>query len=314
MNQAQWWKNFTLGEELSVAGTFIYNGLRRFHELQRLDNADDLFEVFYDLSIGIERLMKIAIILLEHDTAGDQATFEKSLMTHNHQVLLARIRKRVDMRFSKADHAFLSLLTNFYKNLRYDRFKLSSLLLLEKEKNALFDFLVNQIGADFNDRSSMFAHENTTQYRKLIRKTVVNISTRFYELVREQAGKLNLYTYELRHGSKAETVFLGHADIPAEDVLWKELLVFLMNTKEDSGYLSFLRGIEPLGFDPALVGDYLDCFQSDDAKALVLGELESLYEDIDDKKQRLSMMGVIGSPNVYFDEDDDEEYGESDAD
>lgn len=266
MNQAQWWKNFSLGEELSVAGTFIYNGLRRFHELHQLDYADDLFEVFYDLSIGVERLMKIAIILLEHDDASDQATLEESIMIHSHQALLARISKHADTRFSKAEHAFLNLLTNFYKNLRYDRFTLSSLLKLEKEKNELFDFLEHQLGADFDDRSSMFLHENTVQYRKFIRKIVVNISTRLYELVRGQAGKLNLYTYELRHGSKAEMVFLGRADIPAEDVLWKELLIFLMNTKETSGYLKFLRGIEPLGFDPALVSDYLDCFQSDDAK------------------------------------------------
>jgi hypothetical protein len=28
-------------------------------------------------------------------------------------------------------------------------------------------------------------------------------------------------------------------------VIWKELLIFLMNTEETSGYLKFLRGIEP---------------------------------------------------------------------
>ena len=33
MNASDLWKNFRLGEELQIAGTFIYNGLRRFHEL-----------------------------------------------------------------------------------------------------------------------------------------------------------------------------------------------------------------------------------------------------------------------------------------
>lgn len=147
MTQTQWWKNFSLGEELSVAGTFIYNGLRRFHELHQLDYTDDLFEVFY-LSIGIERLMKIAIILLEHDDAGDQEAFEDSLMTHNHQALLARLQKHKDIKFSKPENAFLHLLTKFYENLRYDRFSLRSPLPLEKEKHELLDFLEKHLKAD----------------------------------------------------------------------------------------------------------------------------------------------------------------------
>lgn len=306
MTQTQRWKNFSLGEELSVAGTFIYNGLRRFYELHQLDYADDLFEVLYHLSIGIERLMKIAIILLEHDDVGDQEAFEASIMTHNHQALLARIQKHKDIKFSKSENALLHLLTKFYGNLRYDRFSLRSPLPLEKEKHELLDFLENHLRADFKDRDSMFAHENTDQYKKFIRKIVANISSGLYEIVRGRAGELNLYTYELRHGSKAETVFLGRADIPAEDVLWKELLIFFMNTNETSGYLKFLREIEPLDFDPALVDDYLDCFRSGSARAQVISELESLYEDIPNTKERLAMMGVIGAPNVCFDEDDED--------
>lgn len=51
----QFWKNFKLGEELDVAGTFIYNGVRRFYELRKLDHTDEIFEVFYYPSIGLER-------------------------------------------------------------------------------------------------------------------------------------------------------------------------------------------------------------------------------------------------------------------
>jgi hypothetical protein len=314
MSQTQWWKNFSLGEELSVAGTFVYNGLRRFCELRQLDYTDDLFEVLYHLSIGIERLMKIAIIFLEHDDAGDQQAFEDSLVTHNHQALLARIQKQKDIKFSKAENAFLHLLTNFYENLRYDRFSLRSPLPLEKEKHALLDFLEKHLKTDFKDRDSMFAHENTDEYKKFIRKIVVKISSALYEIVRERAGELNLYTYELRHGSKAETVFLGKADIPTEDVLWKELLIFFMNTKETSGYLKFLRKIDPLAFDPALVGDYLDCFQSNSARAQIIGELETLYGDIPDTKERLAMIGIIGAPNVYFHEDNEDIEDDTESD
>lgn len=95
MKPSDFWKNFKLGEEVSVSGAFIYNGIRRFYELRKLDHPDELFEVFYYLSIGFERLLKIAVVLIEHDDHGDQAALEKSLITHNHLDLLHRIRRRV---------------------------------------------------------------------------------------------------------------------------------------------------------------------------------------------------------------------------
>lgn len=314
MNRSELWKNFRLGEELDVSGTFIYNGLRRFHELRKLDYSADLFEVFYQLSVGIERLMKIALVLLEHDGAIDQNAFEKSLSTHNHQTLLARIQKHVDLKLSNSDNAFLHLLTRFYENLRYDRFSLTSPLDLGKEKHELFEFLEGHLQVTFDDRNSIFGHQNTDQYKKFIRKIVVKIAGGVYGTIEERTRSLGLYTYELRNGSKAETVFLGGANIPAEDILWKELLVFFMNTKETSGYLNFLRGIEPLSFDPGLVEDYLDCFQSDSARAQVVDELETLYDDVPDQGERLRLIGVIGSPNLYFPEDDDDEAIEGEPD
>lgn len=64
MKPAQFWKNFKLGEEVSVSGAFIYNGMRRFHEMRKLDYTDEVFEVLYNLSVGFERLLKIAVVLL----------------------------------------------------------------------------------------------------------------------------------------------------------------------------------------------------------------------------------------------------------
>jgi hypothetical protein len=49
MNPSDFWKNYRLGEEISVSGNFIYNGLRRYHEMKSLDFTDELFEFLYDL-------------------------------------------------------------------------------------------------------------------------------------------------------------------------------------------------------------------------------------------------------------------------
>lgn len=307
MKPTQIWKNFKLGEEVSVSGAFIYNGMRRFHEMRKLDFTDEVFEVLYDLSVGFERLLKIAVVLLEHDDAIDQDALEKSLITHSHLDLLARVKKHVPINLASPHNDLLGLLGTFYKSLRYDRFTLAAAYNSEKEIEALCDLLRKHLNVDIPRNSSFFGTANEDRYRQFIRRTVLKISRVLYKVVATRASALNLYTYELRYGSKAETVFLREVDISDEDVLWKELLVFFMNTKSTSGYLDFLRGITPLDFDPELVGDYLDCFQSDASKAFVMDELEHHYEEMEEKKgERLEIMRVIASPNAYFDSPEDE--------
>jgi len=88
--------------------------------------------------------------LLEHDDTDNQEAFEKSLETHNHQKLLARIQKRNSLKLSNRENAFLHVLTGFYENLRYDRFSLRSPLALGKEKHALFDCLEKHLKVTFN--------------------------------------------------------------------------------------------------------------------------------------------------------------------
>ncbi|MFZ4773701.1 MAG: hypothetical protein ACOYK9_06920 [Chlamydiia bacterium] len=310
LNRTEYWKNFRLAEELDVSGTFIYNGIRRFHEIKMLDRSADIFEVFYQLSIGIERLMKISIVLLEHDDQSDPETFEKLLRTHNLQTLLNRIEQRKGLGLFGHHSSFLNILTQFYKDLRYDRFSLNSTLELGKERQELLDFLKKQLNVEFHSKDALFGNENTSQFKKFIRKIVIEIASTLFELIRDTASALGLYTYELYSGSKAETVFLRKANLTSEDHLWKELLIFFMNTKETSGYLEFLRGIEPLPFDPGLVGDYLSSFQSDSARFEVLDELEAHYEEVPDIKDRRQMMGIIGQAGVYFSDDPDSDLEE----
>lgn len=106
----------------------------------------------------------------------------------------------------------------------------------------------------------------------------------------------------------SDPICLREVDIADEDILWKELLIFFMNVKANTGYLQFLRETPPLEFDPALIPDYLDCFKSDSSKADVMDELEHHYGEMDrsERNERLHRMGVIGAPNVFFDDDEDE--------
>ncbi|GJL76740.1 hypothetical protein [Nitrosomonas sp.] len=312
MKPTDFWKNFKLGEEISVSGTFIYNGLRRYHEMQKLDFTDEIFEFLYDLSVGFERLLKIAVILFEHSETIDQEELEKSLITHSHLDLLARLRKHVEVNTGPPQIDLLALLGKFYKSHRYDRFSLSSAYDGKKEREALCSFLQKHLNFEISNNPSIFGTANEDRYRQFIRRNTLKISRTLYTIIKTRASQINLYTYELRSGSKAETVFFREVDISDEDVLWKELLIFFINTKSSSGYLEFLRGIPPLDFDPVLVGDYLDCFKSDASKAFIMDELEHHYTEMEGKvvDERLKLMSVIGSPNVHFDSDDDDSLDE----
>lgn len=315
MKEADFWKNFRLGEEVHIAGTFIYNGLRRFHELRKLDFHDELFECLYNLAVGLERLLKIAVVLHEHTEASNQEALEQSLITHSHLDLVARLRPYANLGLATTHNDLLSLLGTFYKTLRYDRFSLSSVYVGEKEARAIRALLARHLKVEFDDESSVFGTDNTEQYRNFIHRTVTKIARNLYESIRERAGQLNLYTYELRHGSKAENVFLREVNVGDEDVLWKELLIFFMNVEPSTGYLQFLKDTQPLAFDTALVSDYLDCFKSDASKASVMDELEYLYGEMsrEERTERFERIGVVGATGVYFPGDDDEDEGSSEV-
>ncbi len=305
MNPTDFWKNFRLGEEVHISGTFIYNGLRRFHELSRLDIDDELFDFLYQLSVGLERLLKIAVVISEQTEIGDQEALERSLITHNHLDLVARLRIHAELNLGKPHYDLLGLLGSFYKSLRYDRFLLSSVYQGTKEAKAIQALLAKYLQVDFPRERSIFGIDNNDRYRKFIQRTVQKIAHNIYEVIENRAKELNLYTYELRHASKAQSVFLRKVNISDEDVLWKELLIFFMNVEPSTGYLKFLKETQPLAFDPALVPDYLNCFRSDGSKAEVMDELEHHYEEMDKeaRKERLERLSVVGASNVYFPED-----------
>lgn len=308
MDPATFWKNFNLGSELSTSGAFIYNGIRGFHEMKSLNNGDEAFQVLYNLSVGLERLLKVAVVLLEHEDNIDQESLEKSLITHNLPELLNRIKRHTTVTLGTTHNDLLSLLSSFYKSTRYSHFTLSSVYSLDKELEAIRDYLTKHLNEEITSVSDFFAIENKIRYKKFLRRTVLKIASSIFKIIEDRSRSLNIYTYEQRHGSKAQTVFLGEFDPTNEDILWKELLIFMINAEADCGHLGFLKGIKPLDFDLGLMDDYLACFQSDGAKSEVMDELDHHYQEMEseERKTRLEMINIIGAPGVCFDLSEDE--------
>ena len=57
-------------------------------------HEEEIFEFLYNLSVGIERLLKINVILIEHTDDINQEAFFESIRNHNHQGLIQRIQKK----------------------------------------------------------------------------------------------------------------------------------------------------------------------------------------------------------------------------
>lgn len=301
MNKMEIWKNFDLGTELDVSGCFIYNGLKSLHEIETLHYSSDIFEILYNLSVGIERLLKINIILIEHNDNTNLEEFEKSLITHNTMELLARVQKNKKLPISNIHNDFIQMLSKFYKSYRYDRYSPVSGTDIDKEKKSLHAFIEKNLNFKIHDTFPFEITHIDIKLKKSFGKVVGKIVSSLYDILQDEARRLNLYTYEVRYNSKAGKIFIRKEyNFENEDVLSKELLIFFINTKERASHLNLIHDIDHLDFDPALETDYIQSMNSFEKKLVILDELESLYEDIDKPGDRLSLINAIGSPGVEF--------------
>jgi hypothetical protein len=307
MNKQDFWRNFSLNRELHVSGAFIYDGMRELRALQTFDNADEVFQVAYPLAVGFERLLKIAIVLLEYKPGIDQDKFEKSLITHNHLDLLSRLRKLKKVPLGAKHHELLQILGKFYKSYRYDRFNINSVFSDSSETADLLRYYTKHIST-FDGSPDPFFGEAPgcpDEIRVFTGKVCCKICSVLYKLVHDAALEINLYTYEIRPDSKAYKVFMcEELDFAKEDLLWKEILVFLMNTRADTPWLRFLRQIKPLDLDLGVIPDYLQCLGSDLKKIEHIEELKERYRHIEDACAREELISSIGNRYISFDDDD----------
>ncbi|MDD2336631.1 MAG: hypothetical protein PHD01_08625 [Geobacteraceae bacterium] len=306
MEASQFWQNFELGKEIEIACGFTYDGLRNLHEMETLTYEAEIFGVLYNISVGLERLIKVAVILIEYNDNTDSSVFEKSLITHNHLDLFNRVKKHHKISFGKVHIELLSLLGDFYKTCRYDRYSIDSVFDLSKEKKSLLSFLKKYLNIEIEEKYPFGVVMNEWRVKVFIGKTVGKIIEEIYKIIKSATSDKNIYTHEIRYYTKAYKLIYGKQyNFEEESVLWKELLIFLINTKEESSYLKFMKNIEPLGFDIGLISNYLQSFESNIKKIQVTEELESLYEDIEKKHDRLQMINLIGDSGVYFDDLED---------
>lgn len=304
MRPDEYWKNFNLGTELDIAGRFLFNGLQAFHEMRSFAAEEDAFEFLYGVAVGIERLLKIAVILTEHDKVVDQSEFEEGLITHSHQELVKRLKNNHEINFAGVHNEFIGILSSFYKSHRYGRYNLASVYGPARERDDLNAFLEKHLGIKIDIDGVFSVTHNERRHRKFIGKVISKIVLPVFQIVKREARRLNLYTYEIEYASKASKIFLRESfDFEDEDILQVELIAYFSSRGASGPNVSFIRDlIKPLPFDPALEADYLAALRSDYQKQRVLDELEANYEDVEDFKERREMLEVATSDHLSYGE------------
>ena len=189
--------------------------------------------------------------------------------------------------------------------MRYDRYSLKNVNILDKEEKALKEFLSNELGIVFKE--DWFHALPNDRIKKFLGKLIGKVTEELYKIVYIEAHKQNIYTYEIRSNSKAYKIFIRKEfDFQKETIFWKELLIFLMNYElNDESILNFINQIQPLDFDIGLTQEYLMSFQSVLKRLEHLDEIDFLFDEMpsNERKERLEILDAIGNPGIYFESD-----------
>lgn len=302
MDSITFWKTYNLCKELSLAGSFIYNGVKVFNDMESLEYEEEIFEFLYNISVGIERLEKIVLILKEKIDISTVNDFEKTLITHNHMLLIKRIVGSEKV-FSTVHNSLLQILTEFYNSWRYDRYSLSDFRNYDKEKKALINYINKSLNITLIE-NDLILTQNSTRIKRFIGKTIGKIVTYLYEKVLEYSNKENVFTYEVRSDTKAYKIFIRKEfDFINEEVFWKELLIYILHNNTNE-YLDLYKTLQPIDFDEADLVGMINSLRNDVLKLPYLGQLDYLYENIKNKGKRFDFLDLIGNDGISFQEND----------
>lgn len=310
MNHLEYFRNFNIGTEIDLAGAFAYNALSLLNTTHDIYKNDQIFLFLYNAAVSVERMQKCVLFMCGDYEESDIEQFGQELKTHDHQKLQNRIHKYTQKKLSEEQNALLLLLQEFYEEGRYSNYAIESTY---NYKAALEAFVKRYYG-DALVATHFFRNDTfvTEQAKERIGRTLGKLLCYYYELVKEKAQKLNLYTYELQPGSPAEKVFLNNlpkkslqAISESERNALAELIVYLVTTTDSTGYLNYIKALPHLPLDPYMVQEYLVAIMNREIPQSLVDEVATLYEDMthDEITERKEGISIIGESNVFFAED-----------
>ena len=112
-----------LNAELHSAGAFLYDACVEILQLEKdfFNYEQKLFNIFYKISVGIERFQKIIEVLNINPTSEEELKQkgDKLLLKHSHQGLGDKLEKNNNLLVSSGEKRLLQYLQIFYNEKRY---------------------------------------------------------------------------------------------------------------------------------------------------------------------------------------------------
>ncbi len=301
-------ESVVMAHELDVAGEFLYAAVDKINRMDNFDQVGNDFYVLYHLAVGIERMQKVLLVIVNDVERNKIREFLKKIKSHDHMMLHSKIKEKISISFSKEQNELLRLLSKFYNTERYRRFDFWSYDFSER------DLLIEYV--EKYCKELIFGYTlckktplNTDGVKEFLGRTIGRLCQKYYEAIEKESGKRNIFCHELRYNSAAERVFCGkeykgsyQKKIEQEKRAIKELLLYLRNPREQNNLISHMDEIESLPFDIALIQEYVADLCNKTVSIDLIDEVDFMYEEfVDNKGEREQMVSLIGEKGIMFD-------------
>lgn len=307
--------NYALVKEVEIAGVQIWKAIEDINRVYipkvgKYMVVDYLFTSLYQAAQGIERLLKILIELMDYKNSYDKQKVDDLLMSHKHVGMYEFIEKEKRITFSKNERKFMELISRFYNEGRYHRFKYSENDIMELK-------LLQEFGKDL-PKEEEFDEKIKHRYGK----TIGSISHKLYNAIYNISRELNIYVYELNCDSVARFVLNDYYKDDLYDILKeienskKELLWYAFKKGKELAISEYGEEIETLPFED--VGDiafFEELIKNNNSGSIIYEFVSNEYdeqvaEDKEKWKERLNFIDIIGNTNICFIDDEWDEENE----
>lgn len=306
-------ESVVMANELDVAGEFIYAAIDKFNRMNDFDQVGDNFFFLYNLAVGIERVQKILLVIINDVNKEEIDNFLEKIKSHDHMMLHSKIKEKINISFSKEQNDLLSLLATFYNAERYSRFDFFSYNF--KDRDLLIEYIQKNC-KDINVDYFIFKYVpiNTDEIKEFFGRLIGRLCQKYYKAIEEASINKNMYCYELRYNSAAERVFCGNEEkgsyqrkIDREKRAIKELLLYLRSPKEINKFIEYMDGVDSLPFDIDLIQEYVADLCNKTVSVDLIDEVDFMYDQfVENKIEREQLISLIGNKDVMFEWSEEE--------
>ncbi|EPD1676882.1 hypothetical protein ACR6LM_001439 [Enterococcus faecalis] len=270
-----------LNMEMRNVGEFLFIGCEALYNTGEAILDYEIFNIFYNISVGIERIQKIILLLDENKIENNQKKF---LTQHNLEILKSMIAEIHNVNFSKKENKIFNLLTDFYRNGRYNYID---------ENFTDFNWSIKKLDAYLKSEKLPPLNRFFTQYsfsidsKKSIITSLSIILSTYIKLLKKVSDENNLYVLETQSNFKLSIFYYGSLNkkgifnyFEMADIAKNEIYYFFLKDSLETIDEDILTFFPPLEFDSALIPDFLSEKTLFKVKWDMIDTVEACYYDL----------------------------------